>query len=175
MIKLNTEPATKKYSYENPELLDCYPDIDYEMIPIQDEQNTFQIKENLFDLRQLSASSFKNLLKNAEQLEFVDNPDIKNGESESDIIGFTNESDGKGLSITLKNDLSVFLPIDQISKCKKSTKFTKIYLIDGQILKTSVSFKKLKKGLLEYGFKEYQKSRLVRNKLKLRFPKSVNP
>lgn len=173
MNELKIIPDTLNKSYENPELLDCYPDIDYEMLPIKDDDNGGTGQANHFYDKQLSSQSMKNMLKEAEEFDLVDRD--KNNLGGSRIVDFNNEMNYKCIAISQKSDIIIFLPIEQINECRKTKKYTKIFLQEDQVLKTSINFKQLKKCLLRYGFKEYQKSRLVRNKLKLRFPNLVNP
>lgn len=172
MIKLNTELASSEHKMDSPELLDCYPDIDYEMLQIQ--QDWGQMSDSCSDPKQLAASGLKSMLKEAKQFEVIQQPDF-NTHDFNLIKSSDKKSQGHCITISLKNNLTILLPIKQVYLCKKSAKYTKIILEDGQVLKTSVNFKKLKKCLKKYGFSEHQKSRLVRNKLKLHFPKIVNP
>lgn len=159
MSKLNSFPISRNLSYEKPDLLKSYPDIDYEMIPIQDNDNFSVGISKTLPIAQLPFLSIKNYFKSATQFNLTSN---SSSEIASHLLfNISQKKEIKCIAIDSKTDHVLFLPLQQMSCCKKTKKFTKFSLHNGEQLKTSLNFKKLKKTLLRNGFIEIKKSHLV--------------
>ena len=156
MNKLKVIPSTSNISFEKPELLKRFPDIDYEMIPITDDSKMMTQQSNQFYLNQLPPFGIKNILRKARQFRLVVGSASRMAGKAT--LPISNERGEDCIAISEKTDLIVLLPVSQISGCKKSKKYTKIYLTDGRVFKTSISYKKLKKCLLKKGFTKYKKA-----------------
>jgi len=167
MSELHFSPD--KASYEKYELLERYPDIDYEMIPISDDHDYTSGQSNHFYANELQLSEQKEALKKAKSFQIA----LK---SLSEILPMTNTqvfSDCKKKCLIISNEpnMDTLIPLDLIEYCTKTKKYTKIFIKNNLILKTVIPFKKLKRRLLKNGFMEYKKSHLVHNKLRFHFPK----
>ena len=156
MNKLKVIPATSNPSYKKPELLESFPDIDYEMIPITDDSKMMTRQSNQLYFHQLLPYGIKNILKKARRFRLV--VGSASWITEKAVLPIANKREEDCIAISQKTDLIVLLPVSQISGCKKTSKHTKIYLTDGQVFKTSISYKKLKKCLLKKGFTKYKKA-----------------
>ncbi len=156
MNRLDSSPLKTRSSYENPKLLECYPDIDYEMIPIKDDNNFGVGQSNRFSIDQLPYSSLKNILKTAQHFKLAVKPI---SEIDNRLINpVSKKMEITCIVISIDSGLTVLLPLEQIKICKKTKKYTKLFLANGQVLKTAISFKKLKKRLLKKGFTTTKKA-----------------
>jgi len=158
----------EKASYENYELLERYPDIDYEMIPISDDLDSVSGQSNHLFIKEKLQLSDRKELKKANLFQIVSHP-------VSGILPMTSEKASsskktKCIIISKKSGSVVSIPLELIEYCKKTKKYTKFFIKDNVTLKTIIPFKKLKRRLLKHGFMEDQKSHLVHNKLRFHFP-----
>jgi len=173
MSKLNVFPNALQLDHEKHDLIERYPDIDYEMIPVKDQQNVMINKDNQFFFNQLPKVSTKNILRNTTQFKVVKRPVLKiashNPEHNS------NKTETTCIAISSKLDLIVLIPFEQVHHLKETRKYSKIVLKDGQVLKTAIPFKKLEKKLFKHGFVRNMKSHLIRNQVSIHFSKAYTP
>lgn len=172
MSELNFFPETFKISYEKHDLIECYPDIDYEMLPIKADSGLPLESAKDFYINQLASK--KSILKKAKGFKLIAKPiseipdPIRLHDSE--------KTEQECIAISKEARLTVLIPLDLIISCKKTKKYTVIFLTKNQALKTAIPFKKLKKRLTKYGFTKITKSHLTRNdELSFHFPKVKLP
>ena len=141
---------------EDSGLLESYPDIDYEMIPIAATPKNYVFpKHDQIFLKDLAQHNMKDLLKYASRFKVISEL------SSNPMLHITYNNEDGDQHENEATDLTVLLPINQISACKQAKKYTKIYLEDDQVLNTSIDFKTLKKVLVNQGFKKINKTHLI--------------
>ncbi len=161
--------SAKTAYYQKSSLPEWFSDIDYEMLPIIEEHKSDLSMESAFIfIDHLMPFDMKEKLKKAKQFKIVNkaNPQ-SNHHSVIHIYPKENKTN------TFNNqtyDQTILLPIKKIEACKKNKKQTEFILTEGQVLKTAIKFKKIKKSLLKNGFKETKEGHLVFDKPETHFP-----
>ncbi len=130
MYKVRKITIPSESIIKTPALLERFPDIDYEMIPISPSDKMLTKRAGLFSNKQYSKLTVKKIR----------------------TVKYTNLTilyslEKNHLAFFKNFDLILLLSFNQIKRCKKTKKHTKIYLKNGEVLKTQIKFKKLKKCL----------------------------
>ena len=145
MNNMNPAQNASNPSYKKQDLLECYPDIDYEMIPYKEPQS-FTGQPANFYVDQLSPNELKNLFKDAQKFEITSRS--RSASAGSPVLHFSGIKE-KILNINTTPGLTISIPIKDISKFRQSKKYTKIRLKNNITIRTNLNFKKLIKSFLK--------------------------
>lgn len=137
--------ASKDTSTPGNSVNDIYTDIEYEMIPISDEQFVGPLFPKL-DQNKVEANktskAMKDLLNQTQAFQL----------NTAEVHGTTMHIFQTDESNNSENEIRILLPLNRITAVKQTKKYTKIYMENGKKIKTEIEFNALQALLNENGF-----------------------
>ncbi len=137
--------ATKEPNVPGSSVNDIYPDIEYEMIPINDEQFIGplfpKLDQNQFEANK-SSKAMKDLLNQTKAFQL----------NAAEVHGTTMHIFQMEEPVNTENEIRILLPLNRVASVKQTKKYTKILMENGKTIKTKIDFNALQALLNENGF-----------------------